>query len=89
MGGGATSISNAGMHDVSHMSSIITPGQSSIFGIGSVREVFRPDEKGQPALRREMGVVMSCDHRVLDGVGGLAVLNRLKSYLENPLQIVV
>jgi pyruvate dehydrogenase E2 component (dihydrolipoamide acetyltransferase) len=88
-GGGATSISNAGMHDVTHMTSIITPGHSSIFGIGSVREVFRPDAKGQPALRREMGVVMSADHRILDGVSGLRVLNRFKLYLENPLQIVV
>ncbi len=88
-GGGATSISNAGMYDVTHMTSIITPGHSSIFGIGSVREVFRPDAKGQPALRREMGVVMSADHRILDGVSGLRVLNRFKLYLENPLQIVV
>lgn len=88
-GGGATSISNAGMHDVTHMTSIITPGHSSIFGIGSVREVFRPGPKGEPVLKRELGIVMSCDHRILDGVSGLTVLNRLKFYLENPLQIVV
>lgn len=88
-GGGATSISNAGMHDVTHMTSIITPGHSSIFGVGSVREVFRPGSKGEPVLKRELGIVLSCDHRILDGVGGLGFLNRLKSYLENPLQIVV
>lgn len=88
-GGGATSLSNAGMHDVTHMTSIITPGHSSIFGIGSVREVFRPGAKGEPVLKRELGIVMSCDHRILDGVSGLTVLNRLKFYLENPLQIVV
>ncbi len=88
-GGGASSISNAGMHDVTHMTSIITPGHSSIFGIGSVREVFRPGTKGEPVLKRELGIVMSCDHRILDGVAGLGVLNRFKFYLENPLQIVV
>jgi pyruvate dehydrogenase E2 component (dihydrolipoamide acetyltransferase) len=88
-GGGATSISNAGMHDVTHMTSIITPGHSSIFGVGSVREVFRPGAKGEPLLKRELGIVLSCDHRILDGVGGLGFLNRLKFYLENPLQIVV
>jgi pyruvate dehydrogenase E2 component (dihydrolipoamide acetyltransferase) len=88
-GGGATSLSNAGMHDVTYMTSIITPGHSSIFGIGSVREVFRPGAKGEPVLKRELGIVMSCDHRVHDGVGGLAILNRLKFYLENPLQIVI
>jgi len=88
-GGGASSLSNAGMHDVTHMTSIITPGHSSIFGIGSVREVFRPGAKGEPVLKRELGIVMSCDHRILDGVAGLGVLNRFKFYLENPLQIVV
>lgn len=88
-GGGATSLSNAGMHDVTYMTSIITPGHSSIFGIGSVREVFRPGPKGEPLLKRELGVVMSCDHRVHDGVGALAILNRFKFYLENPLQIVI
>ncbi len=88
-GGGATSISNAGMHDVTHMTSIITPGHSSIFGVGSVREVFRPGGKSEPVLKRELGIVLSCDHRILDGVGGLGFLNRLKFYLENPLQIVV
>ncbi len=88
-GGGATSVSNAGMHDVTHMTSIISPGHSSIFGVGSVREVFRPGAKGEPLLKRELGIVLSCDHRILDGVSGLSLLNRFKSYLENPLQILV
>ncbi len=88
-GGGATSLSNAGRRDVTHMTSIIAPGHSSILGVGSVRQVFRPGDRGEPVLRNELGIVMSCDHRILDGVAGLSVLHRLKSYLENPLQIVV
>ena len=78
----AISISNAGMHDVTWLTSIINPGQSSILGVGSVREIFRPDKSGAPALRREMGIVFSGDHRVHTGVEGLAFLNRVKAYLE-------
>lgn len=88
MAGGATTVSNAGMFDVTYMGSIINPGQSSILGVGSIRKLFRPDDDGQPALRQEMGLVLSCDHRIFDGVGGLAFLNSIKTYLETPFRFL-
>ncbi|WP_456390810.1 dihydrolipoamide acetyltransferase family protein [Profundibacter sp.] len=88
MAGGATTVSNAGMFDVTYMGSIINPGQSSILGVGSIRKVFRPDNDGQPVLRQEMGLVLSCDHRIFDGVGGLAFLNSIKTYLETPFRFL-
>jgi len=33
-------------------------------------------------------VTMSCDHRVVDGALGAQFLQKLKSYLENPLLLV-
>lgn len=89
MAGGAITVSNAGMFDVSYMTSIINPGQSLILGVGSVRELFRPDAQGQPALRREMGLVLSADHRVHDGVGALAFLQRVVAHLQQPLGLLV
>lgn len=88
MAGGAISISNAGMHDVTYMTSIINPGQSTILGVGSVRELFRPDTQGQPVLRREMGLVLAADHRLFDGVSALAFLQAVVSGIENPLSLV-
>ncbi len=88
MAGGATTVSNAGMFDVTYMGSIINPGQSSILGVGSIRKLFRPDDDGQPVLRQEMGLVLSCDHRIFDGVGGLAFLNSIKTYLETPFRLL-
>lgn len=88
MEGGAVAVSNAGMHDVTWLTPIINPGQSAIIGVGSVREVFRPDSIGAPELRREMGLVFSGDHRVHTGVEGLAFLNRVKAYIENPLRLL-
>lgn len=89
MQGGAITVSNAGMHDVTYMASIINPGQSMILGVGSIREVFRPDANGQPVIRREMGMVLSADHRVLDGVSGLKFLKQVVKALSQPLGLVV
>ena len=86
--GAAISVSNAGMHDVSWLTSIINPGQSSILGVGSIRQLFRPDAEGAPALRNEMGLVFSGDHRVHTGVEGLTFLNRIKFYLETPMRLL-
>lgn len=87
--GGAVTVSNAGMHGVAYMTPIINPGQAMILGVGSVRELFRPDAEGRPELRREIGLVLACDHRILDGVAGLRFLNRVASYLEQPLKLVL
>jgi pyruvate dehydrogenase E2 component (dihydrolipoamide acetyltransferase) len=84
VGGGAITLSNAGMFDVTYMGSIINPGQAAILGVGSERRRFRPDASGAPQLAREIGVVLSCDHRVLDGVRGLKLLNGVRERLELP-----
>lgn len=84
VGGGAVTLSNAGMFDVTYMGSIINPGQAAILGVGSERGRFRPDANGAPQLAREIGVVLSCDHRVLDGVRGLKLLNGVRERLELP-----
>lgn len=84
VGGGAVTLSNAGMFDVTYMGSIINPGQAAILGVGSERRRFRSDASGAPQLAREIGVVLSCDHRVLDGVRGLKLLNGMRERLELP-----
>jgi pyruvate dehydrogenase E2 component (dihydrolipoamide acetyltransferase) len=84
MGGGSLTISNAGMFDVTYITPIINPGQAMILGIGSVREVFRPDVNCLPSLRREVGVVLACDHRILDGVAALNFLQHFKKRVQQP-----
>jgi pyruvate dehydrogenase E2 component (dihydrolipoamide acetyltransferase) len=84
VGGGAITLSNAGMFDLTTMGSIVNPGQAAILGVGSERRRFRPDANDLPRLAREIGVVLSCDHRVLDGVRGLQLLNGVRGRLELP-----
>lgn len=86
--GGALSVSNVGMFGASHLVPIINPGQSAILGVGAAKPVFRPDRAGAPALRQELGLVLSCDHRVWDGVTAARFLDLVKQLLERPLQLL-
>ena len=89
IGHAAITVSNAGMHHVRYMTSIINPGQAMILGVGSIQPVFLPDADGQPELRQQMGVVLSADHRVLDGVRGLKFLNVVREFLEQPVRLLM
>ncbi len=87
-GGGAITLSNAGMHRVRYMTSIIVPGQSAILGVGSLQELFRPGPDGQPLARRELGLTLSADHRIHTGVAALAFLGALERALTHPLLLL-
>jgi pyruvate dehydrogenase E2 component (dihydrolipoamide acetyltransferase) len=86
--GGALTISNVGMFGASHLVPIINPGQSAILGVGGIKPVFRPNQAGAPVLRQEIGVVLSCDHRVFDGVRAAQFLDLVTQGLENPLWLL-
>ncbi|MEJ7929400.1 dihydrolipoamide acetyltransferase family protein [Ramlibacter sp. AN1015] len=86
MAGGAITVSNAGMHELTWLTPIINPGQSAILGVGSVRETFRPRD-GQPVLCREIGLVLACDHRLHDGVTAARFLAALRAVLAAPEQL--
>ncbi len=86
--GGAISVSNVGMFGASYLTPIVNPGQSAILGVAAVRPVFRPDAAGQPALRQELGLVLSCDHRVWNGVRGARFLDHVTRILSKPLALL-
>lgn len=88
-GGGAICVSNLGGTRVRHVFPIILPGQSSILGVGRTESVFRPDKAGQPALRQELGLVLACDHRVLNGMDGARLLDAIVTRLEDPLSLLL
>ena len=46
--------------------------------------MFRPDAQGRPVARREMGLVLACDHRMLSGAPALRFLSAVVRLLENP-----
>ncbi|MBR1040662.1 2-oxo acid dehydrogenase subunit E2 [Bradyrhizobium viridifuturi] len=88
LAGGAIAVSNVGMYGASHLVPIINPGQSAILGVAGIKQVFRPDANEQPVLRREIGLVLSCDHRVLNGVAAARFLDCITGILQSPLNLL-
>lgn len=86
--GGAITVSNVGMYGASHLIPIINPGQSAILGVAAIKPVFRPDANDQPVLQKEIGLVLACDHRVLDGVKAARFLDCVANHLKNPLLLL-
>ena len=85
---GATfSISNLGMLDIDEFTAVINPPEAGILAVGRIAEKPVAHE-GAVAVRRQMRLTMSCDHRVIDGATGAQFLKTLKTMLENPLALV-
>lgn len=86
--GGSITLSNVGMFGARFLVPIVNPGQSMILGLGAMESLFRPDANGAPTLRREVTLVLSADHRVLDGAAAAAFLARIVACLERPLALL-
>lgn len=86
--GNTFTISNLGMFGIDEFTAIINPPDSCILAVGGIKSV--PVVKnGAVVPGNVMKVTLSCDHRVVDGASGAAFLQTLKSYLENPVMMLV
>ena len=56
----------------------------AILAVGRSVKQFVPDAHGQPVLRSSMALVLSADHRVVDGANAAQFLADLKQILEEP-----
>ncbi len=86
--GNTFTISNLGMFGIEEFTAIINPPDACILAVGAIKET--PIVKnGAVVPGNVMKVTLSCDHRVVDGASGSAFLQTLKSYLENPVTMLV
>ncbi len=85
--GSTFSISNLGMFGIDQFTAIINPPEVGILAIGTARDVMVPAQGG-PAMRKQLRVTMSCDHRAVDGAVGARFLQTLRRLIENPLMLV-
>lgn len=77
------SISNLGMHGVEEFVAIINPPESGILSVGSIREEVVV-KNGALKAGKVMTMVLSADHRIIDGTMAAKFVVRLKELLENP-----
>eukprot|EP01122_Echinamoeba_exundans_P007429 TRINITY_DN2294_c0_g2_i1.p1 TRINITY_DN2294_c0_g2~~TRINITY_DN2294_c0_g2_i1.p1 ORF type:complete len:630 (+),score=177.63 TRINITY_DN2294_c0_g2_i1:67-1956(+) len=96
---GTFTISNLGMFGVSNFAAVINPPQACILAVGTTekRVVPNPLFKSGDADSKQsayttaniISVTLSCDHRVVDGAVGAQWLQAFKSYLEDPLKLLL
>ena len=86
--GGSFTISNMGMFGVTDFCAIINPPQSCILAVGGIEEapIIR---QGQVVAGKKMSLVLSADHRVVDGAEAAKFLKTVQKYLENPALLLV
>ena len=87
--GGALSISNLGMFGVEEFTAIINPPQAAILAVGAITPHPVGDEDGVVRLVPHLTVVLSVDHRPVDGALAAQWLAAFKHLIENPLEILV
>lgn len=86
--GNTFTISNLGMFGIEEFTAIVNPPDSCILAIGGIRQVPVVKE-GMVVTGNVMKVTLSCDHRVVDGATGAAFLNTFKTYMENPVAMLL
>lgn len=88
MKGSCFSVSNLGSYGVDFSTPIINQPDSGILGVGGIRDELRL-ENGQVVVRKMMGLSLTFDHRINDGVPAAQFLGRIKALLENPISILI
>lgn len=86
--GSTFTISNLGMFGIDEFTAIINPPNSAILAVSAAMP--KPVVvDGAIVVRDRMKVTMSCDHRVIDGAAGAEFLQTFRTYVEQPLRLLI
>jgi len=86
--GGTFYISNVGGFGIEDIAPIIFPSTSAIIGVGAIKKTPVVDDNDGIVIRRLMRIIISADHRTLDGARGAEVLMEISKNLESPLNLL-
>ena len=82
---GTFTLSNLGMFGVDRFDAILPPGTGAILAVGASRATVVAGKDGSIAVRRQMQVNLTCDHRTIYGAHAAAFLKDLAQLIEtNP-----
>ncbi len=80
---GTFTLSNLGMFGVDRFDAILPPGTGAILAVAASRPVVVALKDGSIAVRRQMQVNLTADHRVIYGTHAAAFLKDLADLIEN------
>lgn len=83
---GTFTLSNLGMFGVDKFDAILPAGQGSILAIGASRPQLVVAADGSMAVKRQMQVNITCDHRIIYGADAATFLQSLAKLIETNVQ---
>ena len=83
MEGGTFTISNLGMFGIEQFVAVLNPPQVAILAVGAVKDTPVVVD-GEIDIAPMMHVVLTCDHRAIDGADGAEFLRTLVALVEQP-----
>lgn len=83
---GTFTLSNLGMFGVDRFDAILPPGQGSILAVGASRPQLVVAADGSMAVKRQMQVNITCDHRIIYGADAAGFLQDLAKLIETNVQ---
>jgi pyruvate dehydrogenase E2 component (dihydrolipoamide acetyltransferase) len=86
--GGTSTVSNLGMYGTEEFTAIINPPQSSILAVGAARPEPDVSRHGTVKVRTKIRVVLSVDHRAIDGALAAQWMSAFRDAVETPLRLL-
>ncbi|HWG23666.1 dihydrolipoamide acetyltransferase family protein [Actinospica sp.] len=86
--GGTSTVSNLGMYGTEEFTAIINPPQSSILAVGAARPEADVTRRGAVKVRTKIRVVLSVDHRAIDGALAAQWMSVFRDAVEAPLRLL-
>lgn len=86
--GGTFTISNGGIYGSVLSTPLLNPPQSGILGMHAIKDRAVVID-GEIVVRPIMNIALSYDHRVIDGQQAVGFLKRIKTYIEDPEEMLL
>ncbi len=86
--GSTFSVSNVGMYGITSFTPIINLPNAAILGVCGIKDELVL-KNGQVAVAKKMGLSLTFDHRLVDGVPPAQFLVTLRKLLENPVEVIL
>ena len=86
--GGTFTISNGGIYGSVLSTPLLNPPQSGILGMHAIKDRAVVID-GEIVVRPIMNVALSYDHRIIDGQQAVGFLKQIKTYIEDPEEMLL